>query len=235
MAGGSQRSDSLRSLIPPEPQLLDTCIIQNLDWVDQKLEESAIVSWDDGAVAALARRYGSELADDLLDLGTLYKEFEHRGGYPWLVCHHSLIEARRSKGIRLKRLENMNRFMSGFLGELSCDGYPGVAIGLLSPDNLNLVSPVLLKGAGLDRAEDMFLPDGPLSFLPDHGDRVIAGHAIFANVPAVLTTDRTTFWSHRQRLAEFGVRVMRPTELLSMYETYWAALEKTAGGSHSDA
>ena len=81
----------------------------------------------------------------------------------------------------------------------------------------------------------MFLASGPLSFLPDHGDRVIAGHAIFANVPAILTTDRTTFWSHRERLAEFGVRVVRPSELLRMYETYWAALQKTSGSSHNDA
>ena len=152
-----------------------------------------------------------------------------------MLCHYSLIEARRFKGFRLKRLESLNRFFSGFLEELPCDGYPGVAVGLLRAHNLNLVSPVLLKGAGIDRAEDMFLPDGPLSFLPDYGDRVIAGHAIFANVPAILTTDRTTFWNHRQRLAEFGVRVMRPTELLSMYETYWAALEKGAGGSRANA
>ena len=131
MPGGVQSRYSIRSSIPPEPQLLATCIIQNLDWVDRKLEESAIVSWDSTAVAALSKRYGSELADDLLDLGTLYKEFEQRGGYPWLVCHHSLIEARRSKGDRLHRLENMNKFLSGFLDELQCDGYPGVAVGLL--------------------------------------------------------------------------------------------------------
>lgn len=220
---------------PPEPQLLDTCVLQNLDWIDKKLEQSEVVTWDDESIAALRDQYGYELASDLLHLGTLYKGFEYRGGYPWLVCDHSLTEIRKTRGNRLERLEGINHFINGFLEEKSCDSFPGVATGLLKADNLDSVSSVLLKGLGLVRAADMFLINGPLSFLPDHGDRVIAGHAIFANVPVVLTTDRTTFWKHRERLAAFGLRVMRPTESLSLYEPYWAANESPFIDSNPNA
>lgn len=74
-----------QELCPPEPQLLDTCVLQNLDWVDRRIESDGSIIWDDEAVAALAERCGAELANDLIDLGILYKEFDNRSGYPWLV------------------------------------------------------------------------------------------------------------------------------------------------------
>ena len=67
-----------QELCPPEPQLLDTCVLQNLDWVDRRTESDGSLTWDDGAVADLTERYGAELANDLIDLGILYKEFEDR-------------------------------------------------------------------------------------------------------------------------------------------------------------
>lgn len=92
----SERMDLIdNALRPPEPQLLDTCILQNLDWVDRQLEEKGQVVWDDAALLNLSSDYGVEMANDLVDLGVLYKEFEDRGGYPWLVCGLNSTEASR--------------------------------------------------------------------------------------------------------------------------------------------
>jgi hypothetical protein len=49
---------------PPEPQLLDTCILQNLDWIDRQLEEKERVVWDDAALLELSERYGSDAASN---------------------------------------------------------------------------------------------------------------------------------------------------------------------------
>jgi len=50
--------------------------------------------------------------------------------------------------------------------------------------------------------------------------------ALLSNIPVVLTTDRRTFWTRRDRLAELGLKVMRPTELLDLDEPYWEVLEE---------
>jgi hypothetical protein len=54
---------------------------------------------------------------------------------------------------------------------------------------------------------------------------MIVAEALIANVPVVLTTDRTTFWKHGIELDALGLAVMRPTELLKLYEPYWRALD----------
>lgn len=53
-----------------------------------------------------------------------------------------------------------------------------------------------------------------------------AAEALIANVPVVLTTDRATFWKFRAKLEAFGLSVVRPTELLKLYEPYWQALDE---------
>jgi hypothetical protein len=67
---------------------------------------------------------------------------------------------------------------------------------------------------------------GPLSFLPDQGDRTIAAEALVANIPIVLPTDQATFWKHRAQLGYLGLSVMCPTELLELYEPCGAALDE---------
>jgi len=78
-------------------------------------------------------------------------------------------------------------------------------------------------------------PIGPLGFLRDRGDRLVATRALLANIPAVLTFDQRTFWAHRAALAEFGLQVVRPAELLALYEPYWAALELEFARRRADA
>lgn len=215
------------ALRPAEPQLLDTSVLQNLDWVDHILSKAGgSVSWDESKVVALERRFGEELARDLLDLGTLYKSFEHYGSYPWLICDTALGEAAVLQTEKGKRLRDLLDFLLGHQDEWSNDAYPGIAQGLLGArGNSPRVSPLILKALGVASPQEVDAVDGPLSFLRDSGDRKFVAHALFANISVILTTDRRTFWAHRSRLQELGVSVMRPSELLPLYLPYWDALE----------
>ena len=41
---------------PPEPQRFDTCVLQNLDWVERWIESDGPIAWGDGAGADLRER-----------------------------------------------------------------------------------------------------------------------------------------------------------------------------------
>lgn len=213
-----------QELRPPEPQLLDTCVLQNLDWVDRRIDSYGSITWDDGAIADLMERYGAKLANDLIDLGILYKEFQHRSGYPWLVSQGVQGEASLADGAKGERLLSLLGFFRGHQDDWSDDAYPGIAKGLLSARRS--VSPLLLRGLGVTFVDEIHSVRGPLSFLPDEGDRMVTAEALIANVPVLLTTDRRTFWKHRVELDAFGLAVMCPTELLKLYEPYWQALDE---------
>jgi hypothetical protein len=213
------------TLCPPEPQLLDTCVLQNLDWVDRQLNAKGSIVWDCVATAELARQYGADLAHDLIDLGILYKRFEYHGGYPWLVCDAAVDEAGLLQGAKGSSVRNLVDFLAGHQDIWTNDVYPGISQGLLLAKGRGRVSPQILLGLGVKSVEEVHAADGPLSFLPDRGDRLVASHALLSNIPIVLTTDRKTFWSHRDRILDLGLRIMRPRELLDRYEPYWAMLQ----------
>ena len=200
-------------------------MLQNLDWVDRYREPTGCATWDDESIARLTKRFGSELANDLLDLGTLYTEFEERGGYPWLVCNGAVDEAELLRGEKGDRLRRMIEFLADHQSDWCSDAYPGIAQGLLLTRNRHRASPLILRALGVTSAEEVVSATGPLAFLPDRGDRLIATHALLANIPVVLTSDHRTFWNRRDRLAPLGLTVMRPGELLKLYESYWDALD----------
>jgi hypothetical protein len=213
-----------RAFRPPEPQLLDTCILQNLDWVDRESESaSASIHWDEPAIQKLADRFGMDLALDLIDLGILSSRFENHYGYPWTVCYVAVEEAgclHGSKGTRIKR--SLEYFV-GHQGDWT--GFPDIVTSV--PSSLSARSQLALPG--LDWSND-----GPLSFMPDRGDRLVVACALRHNIPAVLTTDRRTFWAHRDRLLNLGVEVMRPGELLDRYEPYWQLLDEEFARRHRE-
>jgi hypothetical protein len=214
------------ALGPPEPQLLDTSVLQNLDWVDREIEGGGGAKrWDEGAERVLIQRYGQELAQDLLDLGTLYKRFEDNGNYPWLICNSAIEEADVLRGIKGDRLRQLISCFSGHQDDWSNDAYPGIARGLLLARRPARVSPLILRALGVASPDQVSDAHGPLSFLPDRGDRLLAAHALLSNIPAILTTDRRTFWSRREEMKLLGVHVIRPSELLALYLPYWDALE----------
>lgn len=212
------------TLLPPEPQLLDTCVLQNIDWVDRQLVKNNSIFWDDKAVGELASRYGTDHADDLIALGSLYKAFEYRGGYPWLVCAKNFSEAEPAMGERGDRLRDVIRFFQGHQDDLSVHSYPKVSIGLLSLAKPS-VHPLILRSMNVSDFSQLSEDTGPLRFLKDDGDRFIAATAIASNVPAILTTDKKSFWAKRLELEKFGAEIIRPRELLEKYELYWAACE----------
>jgi len=211
------------ALCPPEPHLLDTCVLQNLDWIDRKIQ-AASGNWTKESEQNMQQQFGVELANDLLDLGTLYKRFEYDGGYPWLVCNAAVDEAavlRNAKGDGIRQLiQFLIRHQEDWVG----DAYPGIAQGLLLANRRARVSPLILRGLGVSSPEEVVDPQGPLAFLPDRGDRLVAAHALLANIPVILTTDRRTFWAHREQMLTFGVRLLRPSELLDLYVPYWRVL-----------
>jgi hypothetical protein len=224
------------ALLPPEPQLLDTSVLQNLDWVDRRLKGvEGGIHWDDRAVAQLESRFGKELAADLLDLGTLYKQFEHYGSYPWLICNAALDEANVLQNEKGERLRQLLSFLSGHQEEWDSDSFPGIAKGLLLSRRGARVSPLILRALGVGTSEELKARDGPIAFLQDRGDRNVVAQALLANIPVILTTDRRTFWIHRDRLRDLGVEILRPPELLDRYVPYWKAMEYEFARRHADS
>jgi hypothetical protein len=211
------------ALCPPEPHLLDTCVLQNLDWVDRKIQ-AGTGDWSEERERELQQQFGVDLANDLLDLGTLYKRFEHDGGYPWLVCNAAVDEAAVLRNAKGDGVRQLIQFLIGHQEDWVGDAYPGIAQGLLLASRRARVSPLILRGLGVSSPEEVVDQRGPLAFLPDRGDRLVAAHALLANIPVILTTDRRTFWAHREQMLAFGVRVLRPSELLDLYIPYWDAL-----------
>jgi hypothetical protein len=209
------------ALRPPEPQLLDTCVLQNIDWVDRHRERG--IPWCDTDEMHLREKYGPELADDLISLAILYTHFENESGYPWLVCNAAIGEAGLLRGTKGKRLMQLIEFLIGHQDQWTTDAYPGIAQGLLL-SRTQRVSPLILQALAVASVNEIHAPDGPLSFLPDRGDRLVTAHALVANIAAILTTDRKTFWERRDQLLPLGVQVLRPGELLDLYEPYWEAL-----------
>jgi hypothetical protein len=223
----SRRSDLIDlELCPPEPQLLDTCIAQNLDWVDRQIEaHNGRVDWGDAEKDALDRRFGTTLADDLLDLGTLYTEFEYRVGYPWVVCSAAIDEAGAIAGTKGAGVRQMLNFIIGHQEEFAPGAFPGVHTYRPLERRSHRVSPLILRAIGVQTPEEVSAKDGPLRFLPDRGDRLTTTAAILSNIPIILTNDRRTFWCHRHQIQSFGVTVMRPSELLNLYLPYWEFLD----------
>jgi hypothetical protein len=152
------------------------------------------------------------LANDLTDLGILYKEFEDRSGYPWLVSRAAQWEASLADGVKGLLLLTLLGFFRGHQDDWSDEAYPGIAKGILFTRRRVRVSPSLLRGLGVTSVNDIHSATGPLSFFPDEGDRMVAAEALIANAPVSVTTDRATFWKHRVKLDAFGLAVMRPTE-----------------------
>lgn len=220
------RMDLINEVLrPPEPQLLDTCVVQNLDYLYRTFEPDGSAVWDHIATAALIQHYGSELVDDMIALDTMYRRHEYESSYPWLICSAAVHEAGLLSGPKGASLKQLIEFLLGHQDDWSNDAYPGIAQGLLLAQESSRVSPLILKALGVNSVEEVHSTNGPLNFLPDLGDRLVATHALLSNIPVILTTDRRTFWTRRERLAEFGVQVMRPVELLNLYEPYWEALD----------
>src|SRR5262249_38962861 len=135
-------------------------------------------TWDDRAVAALTEKYGAEMANDLIDLGTLYKEFEDRSSYPWLVSRSAQAEASLGDICTGGRVASLLEFFRGHQDDWSDETFPSIAKGLLFASRRFRVSPLLLRGLGVTSVDEIHSAIGPLSFLQDRGDRLIVAEAL---------------------------------------------------------
>jgi hypothetical protein len=212
---------------PPEPMLLDTCVIQNLDWVHQRsIEIEAHNSdepfWSETRYRDLQDRYGEDLAGDLLDLGRLVQHFEDAGGFPWLVSASARGEFERVVSDRQVSLLDGWRHLRGLQEEWHVDAYAGVTPSVLDPSEPARINPLILRGLGVSCVDEIDDPAGPLRFLRDAGDRALVRDALVSGTPAILTTDVRSFWARRIELYEFGVEVWRPSHVLAAYRRKWA-------------
>ena len=206
---------------PPEPMLLDTCVIQNIEWVWDRMEEDEGGSWSDERVQALERRYGRTYANELLDLGSLVDVLQWQG-FPWLVSASSRAEFERLQSDKRTQLVAGWTRLSDHQEEWSIDSFQGVAAAVLDPTPEVRINPLILKALGVTGSNEIVGDDGPLGVLNDMGDRMLVRDALLAGVPAILTMDLGSLWRHRAALYDLGVEVWRPSDALTAYGPKWA-------------
>lgn len=115
---------------PPEPLLLDTSVIQHLDWVWKRLQDQ--VEWSEEGLQSLEDRYGTALVTELFSLGNLIIRFESQVlAPPWLVSVTSLSELELAdRGSKQDLLDGWEYF-SGHQNDWSPGAWGSIAPGLL--------------------------------------------------------------------------------------------------------
>lgn len=208
---------------PPEPMLLDTCLIQNIEWVWDRMASPQGGQWTEGQVAQLERRFGPTFANELLSLGYLVDYFQYVGGFPWLVSHSSEAEIRANGRPGAKRVLRGWSRLADATDDWAPSSFRGVAPGILRPVGEVRINPLILRGLGVLSIAEIVADGGPLHVLRDAGDRALVRDALLAGVPAILTSDLRSFWAQRQPLYDLGLQIWRPSDVLDAYETLWAA------------
>lgn len=213
---------------PPEPMLLDTCVVQNIEWVWDRIEEPNGGQWTEERVQRLEEQFGARLANELLCLGYLVNHLQWEG-FPWLVSASAHGEIARFRGRKRPGVLRGWTRLSELQADWEMDSFRGVAPSVLDPTGDVRVNPLILRGLGVSSVEEITADSGPLSSLRDAGDRALVRDAMLSGVPAILTTDLRSFWSRRDALYEFGVEIWCPSDALTAYEPRWAAdAEKSA-------
>ena len=208
---------------PPEPMLLDTCVIQNLEWVWELVENN--VSWTDERFAVVEAEFGAPLAVELLALDQLVDHLRW-SGFPWLVSASAQRELDRVVASKGDSLRAGWRRLAEAQEEWGTDCYGSVAPAVLSPGSTARPSPLILRGLGVSSLEEIVAADGPLAEFRDSGDRELVRDALLGGVPAILTTDLRSFWAKREVVLEYGLEVWRPSDALRAYIPRWNAQEE---------
>jgi len=189
--------------------LLDTCLLQHLQFVMDLLGEAFV--WPDGTWAQLRRRYGPGLGEDLIALGEAIALMHPRVPPPWVVSETSLLEIERLGGPKGGALRAWWWEWAHFW-EGCADDYPAVATVELASHS----APIAPGQLSLFEAPSCPLTErgAPLGPFEDAGDRALIRDALRAGVPAILTTDLRSFWSRRRSLSHLGIEVWRPRDFL---------------------
>lgn len=107
------------------------------------------------------------------------------------------------------------------------DAFPRIALGVA----VSRRAQILLHSASarVDSGGQVQRPEGR-----SRSAIAAAAWALLSNIPIVITADRKTFWSKRELLAQWGVQVLRPTELLDRYIPYWNAVDDECADRRGD-
>ena len=202
--------------------LLDTCVIQNVEWVWDRMEEEGGGHWTEERVQELERQFGPQLAEELLALGYLVDHLQWEG-FPWLVSATARGEIERFQGRRQAGILRGWTRLSEAQGDWAIESFRGVAASVLEPSAEVRINPIILRGLGVSSVDEIVGDDGPLSVFRDRGDKALIRDALLSGVPAILTTDLRSFWNHRETLYDHGLEVWRPEDALTAYEPVWAA------------
>ena len=195
---------------PPQPMLLDTCLLQHLEFVMDLLGDA--LRWPPGSSSWLRRRYGDQLGGELIALGEIVAFLLPRQPPPWIVSETSLLELQRlgsAKGGRLRAWwYEWADFWAGY-----AEAYPEIATEALAPPPAATTPGQLALFELPSRSRLDLESSSPLGPLRDAGDRALVRDALRCDVPAILTTDLRSLWSHRTWLYQTGIEVWRPTDL----------------------
>lgn len=215
----SQQTDSPSG--PPEPMLLDTCVVQNMEWVWGRIDDDAPEPSpaDDEQIR---RRYGAAFAAELFALEELAYRLRWSQGFPWLVSQETQDELRRVSGSKGEGLITGWQYFAGHNEDWAPDSFGSVAPAMLFQRPGLTASPLILKGLGVDTEEQIITAGGPLRVLRDEGDRRLVRTALISGVRAILTTDLRSFWSRREALFSLGIEIWRPTDALTAYVECWS-------------
>jgi hypothetical protein len=203
--------------------LLDTCVIQNLEWVWDLVENN--VTWTDERFAEVEAEFGTPLAVELLALDQLVDHLRW-SGFPWLVSAGAQRELDRVLASKGEGLRAGWRRLAEAQQEWGTDSYGPVAPAILSPESTARPNPLILRGLGVSSVEEIVAANGPLAEFRDRGDREIIREALLSGVPAILTTDLRSFWAKREVVLEYGLEVWRSSDALRAYIPRWNAQEE---------
>jgi hypothetical protein len=196
---------------PPLPMLLDTCLLQHLEFVMDLLGDA--LRWPPGAIDWLKRRYGDRLGTELIALGEIVAYLLPRQPPPWVVSETSLLELQRLGGTKGSRLRawwyDWADFWAGY-----AEAYPEILTEALAPPSAVVAAGQLSLFELPSRSQLDLESNTALGPLRDAGDRALVRDALRCDIPAILTTDLRSLWSHRAWLYQTGVEVWRPSDFL---------------------
>lgn len=191
--------------LPPLSRLIffDTNVVQNL-W---SFGEFVYDNYLSPEAAAKLQNLGQQVAEDVEALATLM-QLGRRGGWPIAVSQRTLDE--------LDRISDSNkRHHVAAWGWEIADYF---AENLRSGMGFNSSE----KGIYQRYAVELY-ENNRLGFLPHVNDRLLLLDAIALGCDVFLTMDYRSIWKFQTQIAELGISVMRPVELLRHIEP-WADL-----------
>jgi hypothetical protein len=173
--------------------------------------------WPPNAERWIRRRYGTVLGEDLVALGEIVTFLYPRQGPPWAVSETSWEELSKIGGAKGSRLRAWWSDWASYW-DASADQFPEVdSATLWGSEAMARPGQLQLFEAPAARWRDRAI-EGGFGPFADAGDRALIADAVRAKVPAILTTDVRSFWTHRAWLYQAGIEVWRPRDL-------WLALD----------